>query len=472
MLVRDGGRAIVTSLLLLLLLSIGEGCGPGRGSGRRKRPRKLTPLVFKQHVPNVSENTLGASGLTDGPIKRSDAKFKDLVRNNNPDILFKDEEGTGADRIMSQRCKDKLNTLAISVLNQWPGVKLRVTEAWDEDGMHVENSLHYEGRAVDITTSDRDRSKYGMLARLAVEAGFDWVYYETRGHIHCSVKSDSSVAINFGGCFPPSSTVLLSSGQTTPLSQLRAGDSVLSMDAGGHLVYSDVIAFLDRSTERVATYYTLTTSSGRGVTLTSKHLIYVTHHSDSLTLNDTNKTIYRTREASERPRLAYAEEVRVGQYIFLVTDSTSTAGSSPSGDSPENVSPSISPVRPPVHVTVPEQVVAIQIRAIRGVYAPLTQLGTIVVDGYVTSCYAFLKDVQLAHTALAPLRGYHVIQKYIGHWLESIFSDLNVWSPSSASSSQTNITSHETTQDGAHWFAQCLYTIAVHLLGMDLFISL
>ncbi|CAL1534787.1 unnamed protein product [Lymnaea stagnalis] len=490
--IRDGGRPLVTSLLLLLLLlcSPGEGCGPGRGSGRRRRPRKLTPLVFKQHVPNVSENTLGASGLTDGRIKRGDPKFKDLVRNNNPDILFKDEEGTGADRIMSQRCKDKLNTLAISVLNQWPGVKLRVTEAWDEDGMHAENSLHYEGRAVDITTSDRDRSKYGMLARLAVEAGFDWVYYETRGHIHCSVKSDSSVAINFGGCFPPSSQVIMFSGQTKSMSELEVGDRVLSLNPDGHLEYSDVIAFLDRDEARSALYYTLHTLSGKSVTLTPKHLIYA---ADLKSGNVANPEV--SEGATPRfpptidatvgglPRLTFAEDVSVGQYIFFAKDFgplSTTWKTLPHRHLPSaKVSNRLNSTSGYLahsdaldeHTSSYDRVVSIETRLIKGVYAPLTSHGTIVVDGFVTSCYAFLENVHLAHTVFAPLRGYHVIKIFFRDWMNLFIQQFDWMNRCTYFDAyHANETHHQT--EGAHWYARILYSFAVNIIGMDIFISL
>jgi len=94
--------AVVVSVSALVCMQLVRSCGPGRGAGVRRGPRKMTPLVFKQHAPNVPEHTLGASGLPEGRIARHGDLFKQLVINRNRDIIFKDEEGTGADRIMTK----------------------------------------------------------------------------------------------------------------------------------------------------------------------------------------------------------------------------------------------------------------------------------------------------------------------------------------------------------------------------------
>ncbi|TAX63554.1 hypothetical protein ELI00_37040 [Rhizobium ruizarguesonis] len=143
-------------------------------------------LVLGEKVPNQSE--VNVCGPIIKKIKRGDPEFAILVKNLNGNIEFKDEEGTGADRMMSARLRDGLNRLAAHVGAEWPGVTLRVTEAWDENNEHHGASLHYEGRAADVTTSPRDGDKLGRLGHLAVDAGLDWVFFEDSAHVHVSVK--------------------------------------------------------------------------------------------------------------------------------------------------------------------------------------------------------------------------------------------------------------------------------------------
>lgn len=142
-------------------------------------------LTLGQKVPAAKETEV--VGAIAKRIQRGDPEFAQLVSNTNPDIVFKDEEATAADRMMTAKLKAKLDALAGLVRSEWPGVKLRVAEAWDENGEHAGQSIHYEGRAADITTAPPDAGKLGRLGRLAVDAGLAWVFYENASHVHVSV---------------------------------------------------------------------------------------------------------------------------------------------------------------------------------------------------------------------------------------------------------------------------------------------
>ncbi|WP_080055297.1 hypothetical protein [Spirosoma aerolatum] len=162
---------------------------PGAPAVRADFALESTNLTLGQKVPDRAEKDSLASGPFNKAILRGTPEFATLVENKNEKVVFKNEEGDGSDRMMTPVLKTHVDRLADLVRSEWgAGVSLRVTEAWDDTGEHSSShSLHYEGRAVDLTTSDLDKSKLGRLGRLAVDAGFNWVYYENLLHIHASV---------------------------------------------------------------------------------------------------------------------------------------------------------------------------------------------------------------------------------------------------------------------------------------------
>jgi hypothetical protein len=148
--------------------------------------RQRSTLALGERVPNDAETRV--VGIADQPIRRGSPAFARLGSCQDCPFVFKDEERNASDRRMTPRLRQKLVELSKRVRQTWPKVELRVTEAWDDRREHGRDSVHYEGRAADITTSDQDPKKLGRLAALAVQAGFDWVYYEDATHVHVSVK--------------------------------------------------------------------------------------------------------------------------------------------------------------------------------------------------------------------------------------------------------------------------------------------
>ena len=153
-------------------------------------PVRPAPKSF----PMDSNLPRGPERFASGPIDL--ATFKpatDLTRFEDKRVWFDSDNKTNAavdDHIIHRAMDVPLKRL--TNLLEKKGGKLKVHDAYraaDKNKIHLENSLHCEGRAVDLTCEGISLSE---LAKLAWSAGFDFVLYEKPGksgeHLHCSVK--------------------------------------------------------------------------------------------------------------------------------------------------------------------------------------------------------------------------------------------------------------------------------------------
>lgn len=235
------------------------------------------------------------------------------------------------------------------------------------------------------------------------------------------------MAAKTGGCFPGDARVIIEGGHTKQMRDLLPGDRVLassSTDFNAPLLYSPVVSFLDRQPNAKRTFYVIGTDGRHNITLTAAHLIFVTdcanrtNGSEQAEMSQKTKifgSVWQRMVNEAGMRTVFASQIKPGQCLFT------TSGRS-------NSHPRLSAV-----TFVEEQTST-------GLYAPLTQHGSIVVNGVLASCYAAIDSHYLSHWVLAPLR---LVYRIIGPL--------------------------QVQNDGLHWYPWILQRLGKVLLGTEHF---
>lgn len=200
----------------------------------------------------------------------------------------------------------------------------------------------------------------------------------------------------------------LEDGLAKRLDQVQLGDRIAALDSRGDIVYSEVIAFLDRSLTERRQFVQLTTESGRVLTLTPAHLVPVEGRSS-----------------------IFAGRVQPGDKI-LVRD--------PADENEVE------------HRLRWDTVVDNRLVLEDGIYAPLTTEGTLLVDDVVASCYAFVDSQEVAHFAFLPYRVWSSVKSFFARRLTiEDTRHLDVRQDG------------RTIQEGIHWYASFLYWVSSYI---------
>ena len=229
---------------------------------------------------------------------------------------------------------------------------------------------------------------------------------------------------------------MLESGKRQKMSDLKVGDLVLTVDGNGEYAFSPVILFLDRAPEESRQFYVIQTDTGHTLTLTPSHLVYYKYQNedDKNFLNDIKNSELSTNLIGDYPKqkeefasfqAGYAADVQEGDFLLV-------------SDSKRGLKPS--------------RVVKIETRILSGVYAPLTAHGNLVVDDVLASCYAIIDSQTIAHLAFAPLR--------LWYKLWGVTPSLNI--------ENNNEGLSELNEDGIHWYADELYSVARKIMPSKL----
>ena len=168
---------------------------------------------------------------------------------------------------------------------------------------------------------------------------------------------------------------------------------------------------MDRDPEERRQFYTIKTDTGHVLTLTPTHLLYSTSADDIGDDQADNEFVDFG--------VIYARDVSEGDFVLVLSSGGSLR---------------------------PSRVVTVEMTVRRGVFAPLTSAGNLVVDNVLASCYALVDSQTVAHASFAPLRWWKALEG-------ALFAR-----------DENSVVEATPPEDGIHWYADWLYKVAEVLI--------
>lgn len=146
------------------------------------------------------------------------------------------------------------------------------------------------------------------------------------------------------------------------MKDLKIGDKVASKDKDGGIVFSPIIMFFHQDPNLRSHFRTIETEDHQKLAITPLHLIY------------------KLNKHTQHEVVDYVNRITTGDLLY--------------------VRDSLHPSEP---ITM-RRVVNVKEVTLSGVYAPLTETGTIIVDDIVASCYALFPSDTISHWSMFPVR--------------------------------------------------------------------
>lgn len=256
-------------------------------------------------------------------------------------------------------------------------------------------------------------------------------------------STDHSVAVEKGGCFPGWARVTVAGRGQRPLFSLLPGDKVLALSGTGQVIFTPVILFLHQEAGSWGTFISLETEDGHRLALTPHHLLFTAPH---------------RRVPCTNYQAHFSNKAKVGDYVLI----HKMGG----------------------HVA-PSKIISVSVVQSMGVYAPLTEEGTLFVNDILASSYALVENHRLAHWAFGPMRTFFTLNQLLWRETSITYNTTDTKTVNTEALQIKTFRGKQTPQNAplgrkwkcpiyregstVHWYAQLLYNFGYMILDLNLF---